>query len=124
MLDLPSLLTDAEVATFAATIALLVGVLQNLSWVPIPEGSRTRAWAVAILAALFVGLAAPGAELSGTNLVLGLVLSYTALSAAALGVNRAGSFAVREANTAIAKASPGGGDSGDGPTLDTRGSAP
>lgn len=110
MLDLPSLLSDAEVATFAATIALLVGILQNLSWIPLPDGSRPRAWAVAILAGLFVGLAVPKAGLEGSELVLGLVLSFTALSAASLGLNRGGTFVAREASAALEKASPGNTD--------------
>lgn len=93
-LNLPSILTDAQVATFAATIALLVGIGQQLSPIPLPEGSKARAWAVAVLSGLFVALVAPGAGLEGVNLAMGVVLSFTALAAASLGLNRGGSYAI------------------------------
>lgn len=91
-LNLPSILTDAEVVFYGGTIAILTGIIQALSWFPIPEGSRARAWVIAALAALFVGLSAPGVAYAGAQLVLALVLSWTALGAASLGLNRAGSF--------------------------------
>lgn len=95
-LNLPSILTDAEVATYAATIAALVGILQTVSIVPIPDGSKARAIAVAILAALFVGLHAPLTGHEPQQLVVAILLSYAALASAALGINRAGSFTVQK----------------------------
>lgn len=100
MIDLPSILTDAEVTTYAALIALLIGIAQAVSFVPMPEGSRARAIACAVLAALFVGLSASGADLSGPDLVIALIFSFTALAAASLGINRAGSFVARQASEA------------------------
>lgn len=90
--NLPSILTDAQVATFAATIGLLVGILQTVSFIPMPEGSRARAVATAILAGVFVALHAPLSGHSGTQLILAVILSYAALGGAALGLNRAGSY--------------------------------
>lgn len=95
-LALPSIFTDAEITAWAASIALIVGIAQQLSPIPLPEGSKARAWAVSALAAGFVALAAPAAGLEGPNLILGLVLSWAALAAASLGINRAGSFAVTQ----------------------------
>lgn len=96
-LNLPSILTDAEVVFYGGTIALLAGIIQRLSWIPIPEDSRARAWVLSVLSAIFVGLSAPGTEHGGTVLVLALVLSWTALAAASLGINRAGSFTIEVA---------------------------
>lgn len=91
-LNLPSILTDAEVVFYGGVIAILTAIVQRLSWIPIPEDSRARAWVLAVLSAIFVGLSAPGADYAGTTLVLALVLSWTALGAASLGLNRAGSY--------------------------------
>lgn len=96
-LALPSILTDAEVVAFGGIIALLVGILQTLQFVPMPDGSRARAWAVSLASALFVGLATPGTEQSGTALALAVILSWIALASASLGLNRAGSFTVKAA---------------------------
>lgn len=108
-LALPSIFTDAEITAWAASIALIVGILQNLSPVPIPEGSRPRAWLVSIGAAVFVGLAAPGSGLEGTNLVLGVILSWAALAAASLGLNRAGTATVKAARSPSPVSGPPGG---------------
>lgn len=112
-LNLPSILTDAEVVFYGGTIALLTGIVQRLSWIPIPEGSRARAWVLSVLAAVFVGLAASGTEHTGTALVLALILSWSALAAASLGLNRAGSFtataiAERASEPAVADYDPRG----------------
>lgn len=98
-LNLPSIFTDAQVATFAATIALLVGILQQISWIPLADGSRARAWTVAIAAALFVGLSVTTTTLTGTDLILGAVLAWIALASASLGINRAGSYTVQAVQT-------------------------
>lgn len=98
-LSLPSILTDAEVVFFGGVIALLTGIIQRLSWIPIPEGSRARAWVLSVLSAVFVGLSVSGSGHTGTTLALALILSWSALAAAALGLNRAGSTAA----TAIAE---------------------
>lgn len=111
-LALPSIFTDAEITAWAASVALIVGILQNLSPVPIPEGSRPRAWLVSIGAAVFVGLAAPGSGLEGTNLVLGVILSWAALAAASLGLNRAGTATVRAATVTRTPEPPSGPVSG------------
>lgn len=93
-LNLPSVLTDAEVVFYGGVIAVLTAIVQQLSFIPIPEGSRARAWIIVVLSALFVGLSASAAHFAGTNLVLALILSWTALSAASLGLNRAASYTV------------------------------
>lgn len=102
-LNLPSILTDAEVVFYGGTIALLTGIVQQLSWIPIPDGSRARAWVLSLLSVGFVGLSVPGAEYGGTTLVLALVLSWSALAAASLGLNRAGSFTVQAAVERVAE---------------------
>lgn len=89
---LPSILTDAEVATFAATAALMTAIIQQLSFVPIPDGSKARAWIVSVLSAIFVGLSVPGSGHEGPALALAVMLSWSALAAASLGINRAGAF--------------------------------
>ena len=96
-LNLPFILTDAEVVAFGGIIALLVGVLQTMQFVPLPEGSKTRAWAVAIAAAVFVGLSVPGTSLGGPELAMAVLLSWIALASSSLGLNRAGSYTVKVA---------------------------
>lgn len=102
-INLPSILTDAEVVFYGGTIALLTGIVQRLSWIPIADGSRARAWVLSVLAALFVGLSAPGTGHSGTTLALALILSWSALAAASLGLNRAGSYTVQTATDRASK---------------------
>lgn len=120
MLDLPGLLTAAEVAAWAAGIAVIVGVIQQLSWVPIPEGSKARAWAVSLLAAAIIGLTLPDvAAPDPTQLILAAVMSWASLAGTALAANRAGSYTVQ---TVHARAIDAPGD--DEPTLNTRGDAP
>lgn len=101
---LPSIFTDAEVALYAGTIAVIVGVLQNVSWIPMPEGSRARATAVSLIALVFVGLQAvalaPTMPLN--QLILAFLLSWAAVAAASLGLNRAGTSAVKTVTTATA----------------------
>lgn len=103
-LNLPSILTDAEIVFYGGVGALLVGIVQMLSFVPIPDGSKARAWAVAIVSALFVGLAAPSTSYEGVELALAIILSWTALASASLGLNRGGSYALSAAKTASADA--------------------
>lgn len=93
-LNLPSILTDAEIVFYGGVVAVMTAIVQTLSWIPIPEGSRARAWIIVVLSALFVGLSAGPAGYTGANLVLALILSWSALSAASLGLNRAGSYTV------------------------------
>ena len=99
-LNLPSILTDAEIVFYGGVGALLVGIVQMLSFVPIPDGSKARAWAVAVIAALFVGLSAPGTSYEGVQLALAIILSWTALASASLGLNRAGSYTISTAKAA------------------------
>lgn len=93
-LNLPSILTDAEVVFYGGVIAVMTAIIQALSWIPIPEGSRARAWIILVLSVLFVALSAGATGYTGTNLVLALILSVTALSAGSLGLNRAASYTV------------------------------
>lgn len=99
-LNLPSILTDAEIVFYGGVGALLVGIVQMLSFIPIPDGSKGRAWAIAIVSALFVGLAAPATSYEGVELAQAIILSWTALASASLGLNRGGSFAITTAKAA------------------------
>ena len=44
-LNLPHILTDAEIVFYGGITALLVGIVQMLSFIPLPDGSRNRAGA-------------------------------------------------------------------------------
>jgi hypothetical protein len=119
--NLPGLLTAPEVTAWAAGIALIVGVIQQLSFIPIPDGSRARAWAVSILAAAIIVLTLPMAgEAAVGQLVLAAVLSWAALASASLGLNRAGSYSVKAVQAGVS--GPAVEDSP--PTTNTRGDAP
>lgn len=116
--QLPALLTAAEVTAWAAAIALLVGVIQQLSWVPIPEGSKARAWAVSILAAAIIGLSLPGVTApDAPQLILAAVMSWASLAGTSLAVNRAGTYT---AQTLYPRSEA----IDEEPTLNTRGDAP
>lgn len=106
-LNLPSILTDSQVVFFGGTIALLVAVLQQISFIPLSDGSKARAWAVSVAAAVFVGLSTSGTGLTGAELALALILSWIALASAALGINRAGSFTVQSVKASTSDGSAG-----------------
>lgn len=96
--DLPGLLTAPEITAWAAGIALIVGVIQQLSWVPIPDGSRARAWAVSIIAAIIIVLTIPSVQAPDVGqFALAAAMSWASLAAASLGLNRAGSYTVKAA---------------------------
>lgn len=120
--NLPGLLTAPEVTSWAAAIAAIVAIIQELSWVPIPAGSRARAWAVSILAAGVVALTIPAVATSDpSQLVAAAVLSWASLAGTALAANRAGTYASEAVASRLAT-DPDADD--DDPTLNTRGDAP
>lgn len=108
--DLPGLLTAPEITAWAAGIALIVGVIQQLSFVPIPDGSRARAWAVSLLAAAVIALTIPSVSAPDVGqFALAAVMSWASLAAASLGLNRAGSYTVTAAKAAGPDAGPASG---------------
>lgn len=75
---------------WAAVITYLVLVSQSLAFIPLPEGSNARAWAVGILAAMVVigGALEVGVDLTPASIV-GIVLAFANVVAAASGVRQA-----------------------------------
>ena len=61
-LNLPSLMTGEQLTAWAAEIAIVIGILQHLSFVPMPEGSKARAYAVVVLSIAVVFFMALGAD--------------------------------------------------------------
>ncbi|HYI67147.1 MAG TPA: hypothetical protein VEW95_09505 [Candidatus Limnocylindrales bacterium] len=122
--NLPGLLTAPEITQWAAGIALVVAIFQQLSWIPIPEGSRTRAWAVTLLSAGVVVLTSggiPTADLG--SFVLAEVMTWASLAAASLGLNRAGTYTAQTIQEKTEAAEPSGAADTE-PTTNTRGDAP
>lgn len=87
VLPLAEVFTAPGAIAWAAVITYLVLVSQSLNIVPLPEGSRTRAWAVGILAALVVlgGAFEVGIAVEPATIV-GIVLAFANVVAAASGV--------------------------------------
>jgi hypothetical protein len=97
-ITLPGVLTGPEITAWAAGIALIVGVVQQISFIPIPDGSKARAWAVSVLAAAVVVLTLPSvASPDAGQLILAGVLTWAGLASASLGLNRAGTATVKAA---------------------------
>jgi hypothetical protein len=87
VLPLAEVFTAAGAIAWAAIITYLVLVSQALKFVPLPEGSTVRAWAIGLLSALVV---AGGAIELGVDVtpaaIVGYVLAFANVVAAASGV--------------------------------------
>lgn len=91
---MPTALTDIFATTGGAVGAFLitavVQILQRLSWVPLPTGSRAHAYAVALLAAGLVALAsASTGNTFGAESFFGALLAWVGITTSAMGIQLA-----------------------------------
>lgn len=108
LLSLTAVFTAAGAIAWAAIITYFVLVTQALSFIPMPEGSRARVWAVGVLSALVVVLAVlDRGEAFSPNYAIEVALAFANLVAAASGV-RVATKVVAPQLTSAANGAPAG----------------
>lgn len=89
-LPLKSVFDGAGAVLWGALITYFVLVIQSVSFIPMPEGSRVRTWAIGILCALVMALAvADRGQSFSPNYAIAVALSLANLIAAAAGIRAA-----------------------------------
>jgi hypothetical protein len=99
-LSLSGVFDAAGAIAWGAIITYLVLVAQSISFIPMPQGSKARVWAIGGLSVLVVGLAVWERAAPVTpDYLVEIVLSFANLVAAAAGVRASTKVALPKLTT-------------------------